>query len=191
MAIGRSAIAGVSTWIIMMSIGFQREYSIAMGIIFAFLTESTIQSSARASLKHKASHLQNELNIAIGELTHMKRALDNTTSELRDALDELHRRDAIGSPAARELLARQEEAVKAQKKAIDLSSNRSVETLESLERMIISQGEQTARVQEVLSAVLEKLALSPRQNINMKDSVLTQENNSTPSMSDDIISLLG
>ncbi len=121
----------------------------------------------------------------------MKRALDNTTSELRDALDELHRRDAIGSPAARELLARQEEAVKAQKKAIDLSANRSVETLESLERMIISQGEQTARVQEVLSAVLEKLALSPRQNINMKDSVLTQENNSTPSMSDDIISLLG
>jgi len=191
MAIGRSAIVGVSTWIIMMSIGFQREYSIAMGIFSAFLTESTIQSSARASLKHKASHLQNELNIAIGELTHMKRALDNTTSELRDALDELHRRDAIGSPAARELLARQEEAVKAQKKAIDLSSNRSVETLESLERMIISQGEQTARVQEVLSAVLEKLALSPRQNINMKDSVLTQENNSTPSMIDDIISLLG
>jgi len=191
MAIGRSAIVGVSTWIIMMSIGFQREFSIAMGFFFAFLTESTIQSSARASLKHKASHLQNELNIAIGELTHMKRALDNTTSELRDALDELHRRDAIGSPAARELLARQEEAVKAQKRAIDLSSNRSVETLESLERMIISQGEQTARVQEVLSAVLEKLALSPRQNINMKDSVLTQENNSTPSMSDDIISLLG
>ena len=191
MAIGRSAIVGVSTWIIMMSIGFQREYSIAMGIFSAFLTESTIQSSARASLKHKASHLQNELNIAIGELTHMKRALDNTTSELRDALDELHRRDAIGSPAARELLARQEEAVKAQKRAIDLSSNRSVETLESLERMIISQGEQTARVQEVLSAVLEKLALSPRQNINMKDSVLTQENNSTPSMIDDIISLLG
>ena len=191
MAIGRSAIVGVSTWIIVMSIGFQREFSIAMGFFFAFLTESTIQSSARASLKHKASHLQNELNIAIGELTHMKRALDNTTSELRDALDELHRRDAIGSPAARELLARQEEAVKAQKRAIDLSSNRSVETLESLERMIISQGEQTARVQEVLSAVLEKLALSPRQNINMKDSVLTQENNSTPSMSDDIISLLG
>ena len=57
--------------------------------------------------------------------------------------------------------------------------------------MIISQGEQTARVQEVLSAVLEKLALSPRQNINMKDSVLTQENNSTPTMSDDILALMG
>jgi len=39
--------------------------------------------------------------------------------------------------------------------------------------------------------VLEKLALEPRQNINMRDSVLTQENNSTPSMTEDIISLLG
>jgi len=150
-----------------------------------------VQSNARAHLKHKASNLQNELNIAISELGQMKRALDNTTTDLRHALDELHRRDAIGSPAARELLARQEEAVKAQKKAIDLSASRSVETLESLERMIISQGDQTARVQEVLSVVLEKLALTPRQNINMKDSVLTQENNSTPSMSDDIIALMG
>jgi hypothetical protein len=57
--------------------------------------------------------------------------------------------------------------------------------------MIISQGEQTARVQEVLSMVLEKLALEPRQHINMRDSVLTQENNSTPAMTDDIISLMG
>ena len=39
--------------------------------------------------------------------------------------------------------------------------------------------------------VLEKLALEPRQNINMRDSVLTQENNSTPAMTDAIMSLLG
>tara|TARA_B100000035_G_scaffold134596_1_gene114561 strand:+ start:284 stop:859 length:576 start_codon:yes stop_codon:yes gene_type:complete len=191
MAIGRAAIMGILAWAMMISLDFPREYSIGVGIFAAFITESTVQSNARAHLKHKASNLQNELNIAISELGQMKRALDNTTTDLRHALDELHRRDAIGSPAARELLARQEEAVKAQKKAIDLSASRSVETLESLERMIISQGDQTARVQEVLSVVLEKLALTPRQNINMKDSVLTQENNSTPSMSDDIIALMG
>ena len=79
----------------------------------------------------------------------------------------------------------------AQKVALDMSNNRSFETLESLERMIISQGQQTTRVQEVLSMVLEKLALEPRQNINMRDSVLTQENNSTPAMTDAIMSLLG
>ena len=121
----------------------------------------------------------------------MKRALDVTTKDLKDALDELHSRDAIGRPAARELLTRQEEAMKAQKIALARSTDRSFETLESLERMIISQGEQTTRVQEVLSVVLEKLALEPRQNINMRDSVLTQENHSTPSMTEDILSLLG
>ena len=85
----------------------------------------------------------------------------------------------------------QEEAMKVQKVALDRSTDRSFETLESLERMIISQGEQTTRVQEVLSMVLEKLALEPRQHINMRDSVLTQENNSTPAMTDDIMGLLG
>jgi hypothetical protein len=89
------------------------------------------------------------------------------------------------------LLTRQEEAMTAQKVALDMSNDRSFETLESLEQMIISQGQQTTRVQEVLSMVLEKLALEPRQNINMRDSVLTQENNSTPAMTDDIMGLLG
>ena len=191
MALGRSAMVGFLFWGIMIALRCPPEFSIGVGIFAAFITESSIQGNAKAHLKHKASNLQNELNITIGELGQMKRALEITTSDLREALDELHRRDAIGSPAARELLARQEEAVKAQKKAIDVSSSRSVETLESLERMIISQGQQTARVQEVLSAVLEKLALEPRQHINMKDSVLTQENNSTPRMTDDLISQMG
>jgi hypothetical protein len=165
--------------------------AICVGILTAFITESMIQGSARSHLKHKASSLQTELNIAIDQICDMKRALDITTKDLRGALEELHRRDAIGSPAARELLARQEEAMDAQKTALEVSSDRSYETLESLERMIISQGQQTTRVQEVLSMVLEKLALEPRQHINMRDSVLTQENHSTPAMTDDIISLLG
>jgi len=165
--------------------------AIAVGISTAFFTEAMIQANARSHLRHKATSLQTELNIAIGQLSDMKRALDLTTSDLRDALDELHRRDAIGSPAARELLARQEEAMEVQQTALKVSSDRSFETLESLERMIISQGEQTARVQEVLSMVLEKLALEPRQHISMRDSVLTQENNSTPAMTDDLISLMG
>ena len=81
--------------------------------------------------------------------------------------------------------------MEAQKTALEVSTDRSLGTLESLERMIISQGEQTARVQEVLSMVLKQLALEPRQHISMRDSVLTQENNSTPSMTEDLISLMG
>ena len=162
-----------------------------MNLLLAFLAESMIQANARSHLRHKATSLQTELNIAIDQICDMKRALDVTTKDLRNALDELHRRDAVGSPAARELLARQEEAMEAQKVALDRSTDRSFETLESLERMIISQGQQTSRVQEVLSMVLEKLALEPRQHINMHDSVLTQENHSTPAMTDDLISLMG
>ena len=191
MGIGRSAILGIAAWALMMLIEVQHGVAIGVGVFTAFFTESMMQANARGQLKHKASNLQTELNIAIGQICDMKRALEITTTDLRTALEELHRRDAIGSPAARELLARQEGAMKAQKVALDRSADRSFETLESLERMIISQGQQTTRVQEVLSAVLETLALEPRQQINMHDSVLTQENHSTPTMSDEIIALLG
>ena len=191
MGIGKSAVAGVAAWALMMLIQVQHGVALGVGVFTAFFTESMVQANMRGHLKHKASNLQTELNIAIGQICDMKRALELTTTDLRAALEELYRRDAIGSPAARELLARQEGAMKAQKVALDRSTDRSFETLESLERMIISQGQQTTRVQEVLSVVLEKLALEPRQLINMHDSVLTQENHSTPAMSDDIIALMG
>ena len=191
MGLTRSAVIGLMAWGIMTVMHVKHELAIGVGIFSAFLAESMIQANARSHLRHKATSLQTELNIAIDQICDMKRALDVTTKDLRNALDELHRRDAIGSPAARELLARQEEAMEAQKVALDRSTDRSFETLESLERMIISQGQQTSRVQEVLSMVLEKLALEPRQHINMHDSVLTQENHSTPAMTDDLISLMG
>jgi hypothetical protein len=191
MGIGKSAVVGVAAWALMMLIQVQHGVALGVGVFTAFFTESMMQANMRGQLKHKASNLQTELNIAIGQICDMKRALELTTTDLRAALEELYRRDAVGSPAARELLARQEGAMKAQKVALDRSTDRSFETLESLERMIISQGQQTTRVQEVLSVVLEKLALEPRQQINMHDSVLTQENHSTPAMSDDIIALLG
>jgi hypothetical protein len=190
MSIGRATIAGIAAWAMMTMLHFPTHITIGAAVVSAFITEGIIQSNTKRHLKQKASVLENELNIAVSEICAMKRALDSTTKDLRGALEELHRRDAVGSPATRELLARQEEAMNAQKTALELSTDRSFETLESLERMIVSQGEQTTRVQEVLSAVLEKLALEPRQHINMRDSVFTQENNSTPAMTDDIISLL-
>ena len=191
MGLIRSGIIGICSWSILFLLNVKPHIAIGVGIFSAFLSESMIQANAKSHLRHKATALQTELNVAIHQICDMKRALDLTTKDLRDALDELHRRDAIGSPAARELLTRQEEAMVAQRTALKVSSDRSFETLESLERMIISQGEQTARVQEVLSMVLQQLALEPRQQINMHDSVFTQENNSTPSMTEDLIALMG
>jgi len=191
MGLIRSTIIGICSWWVLFLLEVKPHVAIGVGIFSAFITESMIQANAKSHLRHKATALQSELNIAIHQICDMKRALDLTTKDLREALDELHRRDAIGSPAARELLARQEEAVEAQRTALEVSSDRSFETLESLERMIISQGEQTTRVQEVLSMVLKQLALEPRQHISMRDSVLTQENHSTPAMTEDLISLMG
>ena len=191
MGLIRSGIIGICSWSILFLLNVKPHIAIGVGIFSAFLSESMIQANAKSHLRHKATALQTELNVAVHQICDMKRALDLTTKDLRDALDELHRRDAIGSPAARELLTRQEEAMVAQRTALKVSSDRSFETLESLERMIISQGEQTARVQEVLSMVLQQLALEPRQQINMHDSVFTQENNSTPSMTEDLIALMG
>ena len=191
MGLIRSGIIGICSWSILFLLNVKPHIAIGVGIFSAFLSESMMQANAKSHLRHKATALQTELNVAVHQICDMKRALDLTTKDLREALDELHRRDAIGSPAARELLTRQEEAMVAQRTALKVSSDRSFETLESLERMIISQGEQTARVQEVLSMVLQQLALEPRQHINMHDSVFTQENNSTPSMTEDLIALMG
>jgi uncharacterized coiled-coil protein SlyX len=190
MGITRAAIIGTFTWAMMALADVHHNFALVAGVITAFFAESIFQSNTRSILKHKATGLQTELNLAIVQLNDMKRALDKTTHELRNALGELHRRDAIGSPAARELLARQEEALDAQSAALEVSSSRSIETLESLERMVVAQGSQTARMQEVLTQVLQKLALAPRQNIHMRDSVLMQEQDSIPTMNDDVMAML-
>jgi len=190
MGITRAALIGSFTWALMMIADVTHNIALGAGVFTAFFAESIFQSNTRTVLKHKATSLETELNLAIVQLNDMKRALDKTTHDLRNALGELHRRDAIGSPAARELLARQEEALDAQSAALDVSSSRSIETLESLERMVVAQGSQTARMQEVLTQVLQKLALEPRQNIHMRDSVLMQEQDSIPTMDDDVMAML-
>ncbi|HIF45701.1 MAG TPA: hypothetical protein EYQ73_02755 [Candidatus Poseidoniales archaeon] len=183
---------GTATWMTIRIIGGPQDFALGIAVLVAFFSDSVIQSNVRKQLKQRARRLQTELNLASSRINQIGNILNRTDENLRQALVELERRDSIGSPAARKLLSTQKEAIKAQKKAIEMSGTRSIETLESLERMIISQGSQTARMQEVLTAVLEKLALEPRQSINMRDSVLMQEaQDSCPSMSEDVIAMLG
>jgi hypothetical protein len=90
-------------------------------------------------------------------------------------MEEINRRDAVGSPAARELLSRQEQAMNAQSKAIEARSNRNEALLDSLERLLVMQSDQTSRIQLTLADVLQKLALEPRQSLMLQDSVLVQD----------------
>ena len=88
MGIIQSAFFGVCAWWMLVVIGVPPPVAAAAGLSTAFFTEAMVQANVRSHLKHKATALQSELNIAIGQLTDMKRALDLTTSDLRDALDE-------------------------------------------------------------------------------------------------------
>jgi len=101
--------------------------------------------------------------------------LQKTNQELHTAIEEINRRDAVGSPAARELLSRQEQAMNAQSKAIEARSDRNEALLDSLERLLVMQSDQTSRIQLTLADVVQKLAMEPRQKLMLQDSVLVQD----------------
>jgi hypothetical protein len=111
----------------------------------------------------------------------LEAALTRRHIELNTANEELRRRDAVGSPAARELLKRQEEAMDAASRALDNRQERSNIVLESMERLLSFQAEQTANMQQTMGDLLHQIALQPRGNVTMQDSVLVQDMNTPPS----------
>jgi hypothetical protein len=111
----------------------------------------------------------------------LEAALTRRHIELNTAIEELQRRDAVGSPAARELLKRQEEAMEAASRALDSRQERSNIVLESMERLLSFQAEQTANMQQTMGDLLAQIALQPRGNVTMQDSVLVQDMNARPS----------
>ncbi len=60
--------------------------AIGVGIFAAFMSESMIQASAKSHLRHKATSLESELNIAIGQITDMKRALNHCDKPIRQLI---------------------------------------------------------------------------------------------------------
>ena len=78
------------------------------------------------------------------------------------------------SPAARELLKRQEEAMNAQSSALEDRSRSPRRMFVAMERLLAFQTEQTAAIQQSLAELLTQLASEPRQHVTMTDSVLVQ-----------------
>ena len=117
------------------------------------------------------------LRDANSHIEELERALTRRHIELNNAIEEVHRRDAVGSPAARELLKRQEEAMTAASKALEARHERSDVVLNSMERMLDVQVNQTAKMQQAMSDLLQHMVQQPRANVTMTDSVLVQENN--------------
>lgn len=175
MGIVRSIVFGTLAWVLLMELRMDSDLAFGGAVATAFLIESAQHRARQHHLMDQSRGLKQHLHRSGLHIEELQFNLSKTSQELGAAMEEIHRRDAVGSPAARELLSRQEMAMKAQSKAIEDRSNRNEALLDSLERLLVMQSDQTARIQQTLADVLRKLAMEPRQHLMLQDSVLVQD----------------
>ena len=151
------------------------ELALGGAVAAAFLVESAQNRSRQHRLMEQSRGLKQHLHRSSLHIEELQFHLQKTNHELHTAMEEINRRDAVGSPAARELLSRQEQAMNAQSQAIEARSDRNEALLDSLERLLVMQSDQTSRIQLTLADVVQKLAMEPRQKLMLQDSVLVQD----------------
>ena len=151
------------------------EMALGLAIVVAFLSESAHHSAELGRMRRDAQQLALQLREANGQVESLQRALTRRHVELNTAIEELHRRDAVGSPAARELLKRQEEAMTAASNALEARQERNDVVFNSMERLLNMQVEQVANMQRAMGDLLQHLISQPRGHFTMSDSVLVQE----------------
>ena len=147
------------------------------------MAESSYHRGQQQKLFRQSNILRNELEYSGREIFQLQSELSTTNTNLVLAINEIQRRDAVGSPAARRLLSRQEEAINAQTLVMETHGGRQDNTLDSMNRLLMMQATQTAKMQQTLVDVLNKLLHEPRQNVTMQDSVLVQESNTSAPIS--------
>ena len=151
------------------------EMALGLAIVVAFLSESAHHSAELGRMRRDGHQLASQLREANGQVESLQRALTRRHVELNTAIEELQRRDAVGSPAARELLKRQEEAMTAASKALEARQERKDVVFNSMERLLNMQVEQVANMQQAMGDLLQHLISQPRGHFTMSDSVLVQE----------------
>ena len=180
MGIIRSLRFGALAWVILMKITMDPELALGGAVATAFLFESAQHRSRQNTLISQSDGLKQHLHRSGLHVEELQLHLRKTSAELHEAMEEIYRRDAVGSPAARELLNRQERVMTAQSKAIEDRSQRNEILFDGLERLIVMQSDQTTRIQQTLTDVVENLATEPRQHVTLKDSVLIQDGPGQP-----------
>lgn len=143
------------------------EVAVLAGVVSVFVCEATVHRAERKGLQRERHQLRQQLNLSAYNINQLQDSLSNVQAEL-------HRRDIIGTPAARELLKRQEDAMSAQATALEDRNSRQDRMFVAMERLLAFQSEQTAVIQQNLSELLTQLASEPRQHVTMTDSVLVQ-----------------
>lgn len=175
MGIVRSVFWGSVAWFSATAMMVHPEMALGLAIVVAFLSESAHHSAELGRMRRDGQQLTLQLREANGQVESLQRALTRRHVELNTAIEELQRRDAVGSPAARELLKRQEEAMTAASNALEARQERNDVVFNSMERLLNMQVEQVANMQRAMGDLLQHLISQPRGHFTMSDSVLVQE----------------
>ena len=180
MGLLRALSTGVLTYVFSSLMLVHPPVSIAFGVGVAFLSESAHHRHDMNSARREQRHLDRSLKETKAHIEELQRMLTRRRVELNTAKEELARRDAIGSPAARELLKRQDEAIHAATQALESKQDQNNIVLESMQRLLAAQVEQTASMQHALKDVVGHLMQHPRQQWTMHDSVMVNEHGVPP-----------
>jgi hypothetical protein len=175
MGLIRSVLFGIITWVLALEMMIVPETALGLAIVVAFLSESTHHRSELRRMHRHSNGISNQLSAANHQVEELQRALTRRHVELNTAIDELQRRDAVGSPAARELLKRQEEAMNTVSRALEIRHERNDVVFNSMERLLNLQVEQTANLQMAMAELLQHLISQPRGHFTMNDSVLVSD----------------
>lgn len=166
--------AGV-TWGVLTLFMVEPTLALSVAIFLGVLIESTQHSAEVNELMKQGRSLRHQLSSSNTRIGQLQAALQKTSRDLNSAVLEINRRDAIGSPATRALLDRQEEALLAQKKALNSHGLKNEEMMIRLSTLVEQQHFQNNKMQESLTDLIEKLANKPSQNVNLTDSIMVQE----------------
>ena len=175
MGLVRSVFFGSMAWVGATSMMVHPEMALGFAIVVAFISESTHHRGELRRMRRQANDVSTQLRAANLHVEDLQRALTQRHLELNKAIDELRRRDAVGSPAARELLKRQEAAMTAASRALEARQERNDVIFNSMERLLNVQVEQTAKMQEAMGNLLQHLISQPRGHFTMNDSVMVSE----------------
>jgi len=178
MGLIRSVFSGGAAWFLATSMMVHPEMALGFAIVVAFLSESTHHRGELRRMQRHSAEVSAQLRAANQQVDALQRALTKRHLELNKAIEELQRRDAVGSPAARELLKRQEEAMSAASSALEARQERNDVVFNSMERLLNHQVEQTAKMQQAMSDLLQHLISQPRGHFTVSDSVVVSEGSS-------------
>ena len=175
MGLIRTALYAGVTWGVLTLFMVEPTLALSVSIFLGVLIESTQHSAEVNELMKQGRSLRHQLSTSNTRIGQLQAALQKTSRDLNSAVLEINRRDAIGSPATRALLDRQEEALLAQKKALNSHGLKNEEMMIRLSTLVEQQHFQNNKMQESLTDLIEKLANKPSQNVNLTDSIMVQE----------------